>query len=202
MKGFKGYKKGVVCRGKQYKENTLHEENGEIKACSKGMHFCEMPLDVFDLYPPTIGNEYTEVEALGSCETYNNKTTTNKLFVKSKVSISRLFKLNFELVLKKIKNSFGSNTSGDNAHSNTSANNAHSNTSGDESIASGLGVSNKVKSSKGWIVLVDWRVINSVFIINNIHKAKVGKHKINGVKIESDTWYWFENGILKSSKYI
>ena len=27
LKGYKGYKKGLVCRGKQYHEKTVFEEN-------------------------------------------------------------------------------------------------------------------------------------------------------------------------------
>ena len=36
--------------------------------------------------------------------------------------------------------------------------------------------------------------------IKDIHRAKVGKHIIKGVKIQADTAYWFEDGILKSEK--
>ena len=49
MKGFKGFEKGLVCRGKQYAENTIFEEtNAEI--CKKGMHFCEDPFEVLNHY--------------------------------------------------------------------------------------------------------------------------------------------------------
>ena len=39
MKGYKGFKKGLICKGKQYAENTVFEE-GEMEVCKKGMHFC------------------------------------------------------------------------------------------------------------------------------------------------------------------
>lgn len=67
MKGFKGFDKGLVCRGKQYKENTVFEEEA-AEICKSGMHFCENPFDVLDYYDlvNTDGsfNEFAEVEAL------------------------------------------------------------------------------------------------------------------------------------------
>ena len=75
MKGYKGYNKGLICRGKQYAENTVfEEENAEI--CKSGMHFCENPFDVLEHYGYVNNkaelNEFTEVEALGDCLTDDN----------------------------------------------------------------------------------------------------------------------------------
>ena len=44
-KGYKGFEKGLVCIGKQYKENTIFEEDEAI-VCEKGMHYCKNPFDV------------------------------------------------------------------------------------------------------------------------------------------------------------
>ena len=41
MKGYKGFEKGLVCQGKQYKENTVFEED-KAEICKSGMHFCEI----------------------------------------------------------------------------------------------------------------------------------------------------------------
>lgn len=49
MKGYKGFNPGLICKGKQYRENTVFEEP-EAKICEKGMHFCENPFDVLDYY--------------------------------------------------------------------------------------------------------------------------------------------------------
>ena len=40
MKGYKGFGPGLICRGKQYAENTVFEED-TAKICESGMHFCE-----------------------------------------------------------------------------------------------------------------------------------------------------------------
>ena len=72
MKGYKAFGPGLVCRGKQYKENTTFEEPNAI-ICESGMHFCENPLDVLDYYPllndDAKPNEFAEVEALADTVT-------------------------------------------------------------------------------------------------------------------------------------
>lgn len=40
MKGYKGFEKGLICRGKQYIENTVFEEE-KAEICNSGMHFCQ-----------------------------------------------------------------------------------------------------------------------------------------------------------------
>ena len=50
MKGYKGFRKGLICKGKQYAENTIFEES-EADICVNGMHFCKNPMDVLDSYP-------------------------------------------------------------------------------------------------------------------------------------------------------
>ena len=43
IKGYKGFKKGLVCINKQYAENTVFEEE-KAEICRSGMHFCKNPL--------------------------------------------------------------------------------------------------------------------------------------------------------------
>ena len=49
MKGYKAFEKGMICRGKQYRENTVFEEDA-AEICKRGMHFCKFPLDVLEYY--------------------------------------------------------------------------------------------------------------------------------------------------------
>lgn len=64
MKGYKAFEKGLVCRGKQYAENTVFEEESAA-ICRSGMHFCKDPLAVLDYYPLVNDNgdisEFAEV---------------------------------------------------------------------------------------------------------------------------------------------
>ena len=51
LNGYKAFEPGMICRGKQYEENTDYEEEGG-KICEKGMmHYCVNPFDVLNFYP-------------------------------------------------------------------------------------------------------------------------------------------------------
>ena len=105
LKGYKGYKKGLVCRGKQYQENTVFEED-EAKICNSGMHFCVNPFDVLDHYDLVNSdgsfNEFTKVEALDECFTDDNKKyCTKKLKIGAKLSFGGFIKACIDFVLDK-----------------------------------------------------------------------------------------------------
>ena len=107
MKGFKGFGKGLVCRGKKYKENTVFEEEA-AEICKSGMHFCENPFDVLDYYDlvNTDGsfNEFAEVEALDECLTDDNKKyCTKKLKIGAKLSFRGFVNACVEFILEKTK---------------------------------------------------------------------------------------------------
>ena len=134
MKGYKGYNKGLICKGKQYAENTVfEEENAEI--CKSGMHFCENPFDVLEYYGYVNNkaelNEFTEVEALGDCLTDDNKKyTTKKLKIGAKLSIAGFCKAFVDFTFSKInwKNSAATNTGDRSAATNTGDYSAATNT--------------------------------------------------------------------------
>ena len=111
MKGYKAFESGLVCRGKQYEENTIFEES-EARICRSGMHFCKNPLDVLDYYPLVDNNgkmtEFAEVEALDECYTDDNKKyCTKKLKIGAKLNFPALVQasvsLEFEIDGKKLK---------------------------------------------------------------------------------------------------
>ena len=92
MKGYKGFNKGLICRGKQYAEDTVFEEESAV-ICKTGMHFCELPHQVFQYYKPGSGNEFAEVEALDEVQTDDGKKfVTTKLKIGKKISVAELCK--------------------------------------------------------------------------------------------------------------
>ena len=107
MKGYKAFRKGLVCRDKVYKENTVFEEdNAEI--CKSGMHFCKNPLDTLDYYPliDNKGNitEFAEVEALDDAKTNDNKKfCTKKLKIGAKLNLSQFIKASVDVTYQNIK---------------------------------------------------------------------------------------------------
>ena len=94
MKGYKAFGHGMICRGKQYKENTVFEEDDAV-ICKKGMHFCKNPLDVLEYYPLVDENgqqsEFAEVEALDEPVTNDNvKYCSKKLKIGAKIDFAKL----------------------------------------------------------------------------------------------------------------
>lgn len=103
MKGYKAFEKGLVCKGKQYAENTIFEEELPAEICQRGMHFCINPLNVLDYYPLVNENgeipEFAEVEALDDCKTDDyRKYCTKKLKIGKKISFDKFVEagVNFE----------------------------------------------------------------------------------------------------------
>ena len=90
--GYKGFEKGLVCKGKQYAENTIFEEP-EAVVCEKGMHYCKNPFDVLDYYDLVNSegsfNEFATVEPLAEEKTNDNKKyCTTKLKIGAKFTFS------------------------------------------------------------------------------------------------------------------
>ena len=92
MKGYKGFEKGLVCRGKQYAENTVFEED-DAEICKSGMHFCALPHQVFAHYCPGENHEFAEVEALDDPVTDDDaKYCSKKLRIGAKISVFDMVK--------------------------------------------------------------------------------------------------------------
>ena len=62
--------------------------DGPIKACDRGFHACETPLDVFDYYPPA-GSRYFEVEQSGKISKGNDdsKIASSEIRIGAEIGI-------------------------------------------------------------------------------------------------------------------
>ena len=112
MKGYKAFKKGLICdpTGKkpfQFAENTVFEQDEEAAVCKSGFHFCENPLDTLDYYPLIDGNgeltEFAEVEALDEVKTEGNKSVTRKLKIGAKLTLAGFINASFDVMYESIK---------------------------------------------------------------------------------------------------
>ena len=153
MKGYKGFEPGLICRGKQYAENTVFEEE-EAEICSYGMHFCENPFDVLDYYGFTNDNgdfnEFAEVEALDEVKTDNNrKFCTKKLKIGAKLSISKFINACVDFAIEKTSTCIADNkiSSGDSAKIGSSGDSAKIGSSGNSAKIGSSGNSAKIGSS-------------------------------------------------------
>ena len=153
MKGYKGFEPGLICRGKQYAENTVFEEE-EAEICSCGMHFCENPFDVLGYYGFTNDNgdfnEFAEVEALDEVKTDDNrKFCTKKLKIGAKLSISKFINACVDFAIEKTSTCIADNkiSSGYSAKIGSSGNSAKIGSSGDSAQIGSSGDSAQIGSS-------------------------------------------------------
>ena len=101
MKVYKATDKDMKCRGFQYELGKTAEVEGDIELCEKGLHACEMPLDVLGYYAPGDGSRYFEAELEdASNERYSEDTKRvgKKLTLSAEIGIPGLVKAQVEYV--------------------------------------------------------------------------------------------------------
>ena len=156
VKGYKAFNKGMICKGKQYKENTTYEENGN-KICETGvMHFCEEPFDVLNYYSLVDENgdisDFADVEAIGDIYKREDKTATNKLHIGAKLGLKGFIKACVDFTIEKtrvepMKDDGADNSSGYSAQIGSSGYSAKIGSSGDSAKIGSSGYSAKIGSS-------------------------------------------------------
>ena len=96
-KGYKAFNPGMICKDKQYAENTDYEEVGG-KICEKGMmHYCVNPFDVLNFYDLVDESgkfsDFAEVKALDQpASGSDGKFATKKLHIGAKLSFAGFIK--------------------------------------------------------------------------------------------------------------
>ena len=214
-KGFKAFTPGLVCKGKQYAENTDFEEaGGDI--CGKGMmHYCVSPFDCLDYYPLIGANgepsDFAAVEALEPPVTDDGrKFATKKLhiglrlglpgFVKACVdfmkvqTIDNMPKSNLDIGSSGNAAKIGSSgnaaqigSSGYAAKIGSSGDAAQIESTGEDSVICCAGHGSKVKAKIGsWVTLSEWKYSGEK---KRFVPICVKTEFVDGVRIKPDTWY-------------
>ena len=101
MKVYKATDKDMKCRGFQYELGKTAEVEGDIELCEKGLHACEMPLDVLGHYAPGDGSRYFEAELEDVSDekrSDDTKRVGKKLTLSAEIGISGLVKAQVEYV--------------------------------------------------------------------------------------------------------
>ncbi|MCI8795227.1 MAG: hypothetical protein HFG89_00005, partial [Dorea sp.] len=109
MKAYKGFNKDMTCTPPntdikfQYEEGGEYEES-KAKACERGFHACEHPLDCFGYYAPS-ESVYHEVVQSGGISRSNNdsKVSSTKIKIGASISIARMVKAAIEYTTKRVK---------------------------------------------------------------------------------------------------
>ena len=101
MKVYKATDKDMKCRGFQYELGKTAEFDGDIELCEKGLHACEMPLDVLGYYAPGDGSRYFEAELDDVSDEKrgdDTKRVGKKLTLSAEIGIPGLVKAQVEYV--------------------------------------------------------------------------------------------------------
>ena len=151
MKGYKGFEPGLVCRDKQYAENTIFREE-KAEPCASGMHFCEDPFEALRYYPVVDDNgnfnEFAEVEALDEPVTDDGKKfASTELKIGAKFSFKGFIDACVNFALKKTKFDNAQTDSGDSAQIGSSGDFAQIGSSGNYAQIGSSGDSAKIGSS-------------------------------------------------------
>ena len=99
MKVYKGTDKNMRCKGLQYEIGKAVTVDGDTKLCERGLHACEMPLDVLNYYPPVTSRYFeSELEGVTDEKQDDTKRVGNRLTLKAELSIAGQVKAQIEYV--------------------------------------------------------------------------------------------------------
>ncbi len=99
MRVYKGTDKDMRCKGLQYEIGKAVTVDGDVKLCERGLHACEMPLDVLNYYPPATSRYFeSELEGVTDEKQGDTKRVGNRLTLKAELSIAGLVKAQIEYV--------------------------------------------------------------------------------------------------------
>ncbi len=217
IKGYKAFNRGMICKGKQYEENTTYEENGN-EICEAGvMHFCENPFDVLNYYPLIDENgdisDFAQVEAIGDIYKREDKSATNKLHIGAKLGLKGFIKACVDFTIEKTRiepakdNETDSGgycakigSSGNSAQIGSSGYYAKIRSEGNNSVVMAAGYHSIVKAKIGsWITLAEWiRTDKANDSGNYIWIPKCVKTEyVDGERIKEDIFYKLVDGEFK-----
>lgn len=198
----------MICKGKQYEENTTYEENGN-EICEAGvMHFCENPFDVLNYYPLIDENgdisDFAQVEAIGDIYKREDKSATNKLHIGAKLGLKGFIKACVDFTIEKTRiepaKDNETDSGGNSAQIGSSGNYAQITSEGNNSVVMAAGCNSIVKAKIGsWITLAEWiRTDKANDSGNYIWIPKCVKTEyVDGERIKEDIFYKLVDGEFK-----
>ena len=214
-KGYKAFDPGLICRGKQYTENTTFEESGNVAACKEGMmRYCQNPFDCLNHYDLVNSDgkfsDFAEVEALGDIKRDGTKSATNKIHIGAKLGLKGFIKAAVDFTIEKTsfeKLELNTKTledlpetdsgdyaqigsSGDSAQIGSSGNYAKIESTGKNAVVMAAGYKSIAKAKIGsWITLAEWVQEDGEWI----PKCVKTEH-VDGTRIKEDVFYRLVDG--------
>lgn len=209
MKVYKGTDENMVCHGKQYVLGETATEE-EAKLCERGLHACEMPIDVLRYYPPN-SSRYFEAEAddVSDSRGDDSKIVAKKMTLKAETGIPGLVRAQVEFIKNKIgfddaikrakaeKENYATgyqgaaSATGDQGAASATGNRGAASATGKSGVALAAGVECKAKGALGCAICCvergEWD--GETFPITAVRAAIV-----DGETIKADTWYKLVSG--------
>ena len=218
---YKGFNKDMTCRDFQYKEGESYEEPS-AKACERGFHACEYPLDCLGYYSPN-ESVYHVVEQSGEISRHSDdtKVASTKIKIGAEINIAGLVKAAIEYTMKRVnpeakadERQGASSATGDYGASSATGYKGASSATGNcgassatgykgassagdpESVAVAWGYHGKAKGVLGaYLVLADWEGDEDDYWHQNLWQLKGAKMvRVDGEIIKPDTYYTMKNG--------
>ena len=216
-KGYKAFNPGMICKDKQYAENTDYEEVGR-KICGKGMmHYCVNPFDVLNFYDLVDESgkfsDFAEVKALDQpISGSDGKFAAKKLHIGAKLSFAGFINACIDYTKEQtiINMPKSDVTTGDSAKIGSSGDSAKIGSSGDSAQIGSSGFSARIDSTGvdsviccaghgctvkakigSWITLAEWEYSKEKG--RSVPRC-VKTEYVDGEKIKADTWYQLKNG--------
>jgi hypothetical protein len=144
---FKGFDKGMKCRGFQFEVGKTYRHDGPVRACESGFHACTEPFDVWGYYGP-VDCRFAEVELSGQTATHNqdSKIAAAEITIKAELTLPQFIRLAVDRVIELTKGK-GDDPSGDGAQIGPSGNGARIGSSGDDARIGSSGYGAQIGSS-------------------------------------------------------
>ena len=208
MKVYKATDKNMKCRGFQYELGKTAEVEGDIELCEKGLHACEMPLDVLGYYAPGDGSRYFEAELEDVSDekrSDDTKRVGKKLTLSAEIGIPGLVKAQVEYV--KAQCDFDNAIKKANAEKNNHATGwiGAASATGESGAASATGESGAASATgKGCVAMttgfygrVMGEIGNAIVCVergDNGEIATILSGIVDGETLKPGVWYTVKNG--------
>ena len=190
IKTYKGFDKDLKCRGFQFEVGKEYEEP-DAKACDRGFHACEQPIEVFGYYAPG-QSRYCEVEQSGTIDRKgdDSKVVSSRIKIGAEIGIPGIVKAQIEYV-KAHTTTEHTDPEKATAGEYGAATSRGSSSVGEDGLAVARGNGVKVKGGLGAVlVLCEEEGVS----------YKVAAYKVeivDGARIKADTWYELSGGEFK-----
>ena len=207
MKVYKATDKDMKCRGFQYTLGKTAEVDGDIELCERGLHACEMPLDVLGYYVPGDGSRYFEAELdeVSNKKSDDTKRVGKKLTLSAEIGIPGLVKAQVEYVkaqcdfdnaIKKADAEKKNHATGERGAAYATGERGAASATGDSGAASATG-KGCVAMTTGFYGRVMGGRGNAIVCVerkNNGGIATILSGIVDGETLKPGVWYTVKNG--------